>query len=266
MGNLISSQIFSPTTKLNKNYCIISRLLEGFTKNSSSMSFLFLGPLLQVLSGVLLHMDPPFSLLHKSYSARHKWRITFTARLSAAITGVWALCLLLKSRSLRSDLMFTSSAQAKHLVLFSLGVHLAEAADMLLHTKPNMLLLHHLMVIICFSGSLHKKKAIGFAVLSLVTELNAVFNKTRILHIINGIDKGSLEYRMIAILNILTFTIRILIIGWMNNKCFSYVNILPHSFLVPCIIGLSIVNVWNFSVFRTLMKKDIFGKLRAGYL
>jgi len=128
--------------------------------------------------------------------------------------------------------MFSSSTAAVYLVIFSVGVHIAEAIDMLLYCKPSMLLLHHIMVIICFSGALLTKKAIGFAVLSLVTEINAVFNKTRILHIITGIDSESETYKRNALVNVFTFFIRILIIGWMNNQCFNYLDVLPLSFLV----------------------------------
>ena len=192
-----------------------------------------------------------------------KWRTTCIARLSAAITGSWAVWVLCESPSMRADLMLTTSLSAQHLVIFSLGVHLAEAVDMLLHAKPNMLLVHHLLVIICFGGALITEMAVGFAVLSLVTEVNAVFNKTRILHIITATDHGSMEYIRNAWINIFTFFIRILIIGWMNNQCFFYIGVLPLSFLIPCTVGLGIVNIWNLSVFKTLIQKDVLGKHKA---
>merc|ERR1719228_608805 len=158
--------------------------------------------------------------------------------------------------------MLSYSPSAKLLIIFSLGVHLAEAMDMLINLHPSMLMLHHILVIICFTGALLTEKAIGFAVLSLVTEVNAVFNKTRILHLITGVDQGSLEFTRNAKLNIITFFIRILIIGWMNNQCFLYLGVLPLSFLIPCTLGLGIVNIWNLSVFKTLLQKDVLGKVK----
>merc|ERR1711936_163536 len=195
-----------------------------------------------------------------SSSKRCKWRTTYVARLSAAITGSWAVTVLYNSPSLQEDLMLTYSVSAKQLVVFSLGVHIAEAADMIIQSKPSMLLVHHLLVILCFSGALLTEKAVGFAVLSLVTEVNAVFNKTRILHILTSTDHSSLEYKINALLNIFTFFIRILIIGWMNNQRFLYLRVLPLPFLLSCAAGLLIVNIWNLSVFRTLVHKDILGK------
>jgi len=225
----------------------------------SYLPYLLLGPSIQLIATFLIHPYTPSSVL-TSNSKRMKWRTTFIARISAAITGSWAALVMMESSAIRSDLMFSSSTSAIYLVVFSVGVHLAEAIDMLLYCKPSMLLLHHVMVIICFVGALITQKAIGFAVLSLVTEINAVFNKTRILHIITGIASDSDTYKRNAVVNVVTFFIRILIIGWMNNQCFLYLDVLPLSFLAPCIVGLGIVNVWNFSVFKTLLKKDILSK------
>ena len=224
----------------------------------SFLPYLLLGPVIQLLSSFLLLPYTPHSVLSSS-SRMVKWRMTVIARLSAGITGSWALWAFYESPSICQDLMFSSSVSAQHLVLFSLGVHLAEAVDMLLHCKPSMLLLHHILVIICFAGACITNMAIGFAVLSLVTELNAVFNKTRILHLITNTDQRSEEFTRNAKMNIITFFIRIIIIGWMNNQCFLYIGVLPLSFLIPCTLGLGIVNIWNLSVFKTLLLKDVLG-------
>merc|ERR1711942_145831 len=134
------------------------------------LPYLLLGPAFQLLASLLLLPYTPAAVL-SSKSRIIKWRTTFIARLSAAITGSWAVMSLYESPSMYQDLMFSSSLSGQHLVIFSFGVHLAEAVDMLLHSKPSMLLLHHLLII-CFAGALITNMAIGFAVLSLVTELN----------------------------------------------------------------------------------------------
>jgi len=228
----------------------------------SFLPWLLLGPTIHLLTSILVQPIIPSSVLD-STSRRCKWRTTYIARLCAAITGSWAVIVLYNSPALRADLMLTSSLSAQHLVIFSLGVHMAEAVDMFISSKPSMLLVHHFLVIICFTGALVTEKAVGFAVLSLVTEVNAVFNKTRILHIITSTDKNSLEYVRNALLNVFTFFIRVLIIGWMNNQCFLYLGVLPLPFLLSCGVGLLIINIWNLSVFRTLIQKDILGKHKA---
>merc|ERR1711936_899908 len=219
-------------------------------------------PMLQVVLSLILAPFLPDSISSSS-SRSWKWKATFIARFSAGVSGVWALMVLYHSPSMCSDLMLTYSPSAQHLILFSLGVHIAEAVDMLINLHPSMLMVHHILVIICFAGALLTDKAIGFAVLSLVTEINAVLNKTRILHIITNTPKDSIEYIWNAYLNIFTFFIRILIIVWMNNQCFLYYGVLPLPFLLSCSAGLLIVNIWNLSVFRQLVQKDVFRKVKS---
>merc|ERR1712236_136799 len=225
----------------------------------SFVPWLLLGSMIQVVLSLTLASFLPDSISSSS-SRSWKWKATFTARVSAGISGLWAVVALYQSPSMYSDLMFTYSPSAQHLVIFSLGVHIAEVVDMLINLHPSMLMLHHILVIICFTGALLTDKAIGFAVLSLVTEINAVFNKTRILHIITNTPKDSIEFIWNAYLNIFTFFIRILIIVWMNNQCFLYYGVLPLPFLLSCSAGLLIVNIWNLSVFRQLVQKDVFRK------
>merc|ERR1711936_695050 len=270
--NLSSSNIFlnmdfrTVSSNIPNNYSIST---EVFLRQSqqllliesiaSCLPWLLIGLMIHILTSLLLLPFTPSGVMD-SISKSCKWRMTFVARLSAAITGCSAVMVLCNSPSLQADLMLTSSVSAQQLIHFSLGVHIAEAADMVITSKPSMLLLHHLLVILCFSGALLTEKAVGFAVLSLVTEVNAVFNKTRILHIITSTDHSSLKYKINALLNIFTFFIRILIIGWMNNQCFLYLDVLPLPFLLSCAAGILIVNIWNLSVFRTLVQKDILGK------
>jgi hypothetical protein len=75
-----------------------------------------------------------------------------------------------------------------------------------------MILAHHLLVIIIFAGALITEMALGFAVLSLVTEVNAVFNQTRILHLMTVKGHRSMEHIKNVWIKIFTFVIRILII------------------------------------------------------
>merc|ERR1711936_601630 len=254
------------SSNIPNNYSISTEVFLGQSQqllliesSASCLPWLLIGPMIHILTSLLLLPFTPSSAMD-SDSKRCKWRMTLVARLTAAITGSSAVMVLYSSPSLQADLMLTSSVSAQQLIHFSLGVHIAEAADMLIKSKPSMLLVHHLLVILCFSGALLTEKAVGFAVLSLITEVNAVFNKTRILHIITSTDKDSMEYKINALLNIFTFFLRILIMGWMNNQCFLYLDVLPLPFLLSCAAGILIVNIWNLSVFRTLVQKDILGK------
>ena len=226
---------------------------------TGSRSLILLGPLLYLLGSVaLLPLAPDY--ITASSKRLQKWRSTNLARLAAGISGVWALAALHDSLALRRDLMYGSSEMAVNLIIFSLGVHIVEVLDMLIIRQFSLLSIHHVAVITCFAGALLTKSSIGFAVLTLVTELNAVTNKTRILHIISHTDNNSLEFIINSYVNILTFFIRILVIFWMNNQAFQYFSEEPCVFFACCSLGLLFVNMWNLSVFKTLVVKDVIRK------
>lgn len=250
-----SSTTFSlPSSQLESNSTV-----DVDVTSLSCTALLLLGPVLQVAGSLpLLALAP--HCLPAATGRRHKWRSTHLARISAAISGLWALLALYDSLPLRRDLMFGCSEMAVNLILFSLGVHIAELLDMIITRQFSLLSIHHLAVIICFAGALLSSRSIGFAVLTLVTELNAVTNKTRILHIISQKDNDSLEYQVNSYVNIFTFFIRILIIFWMNNQAFQYFSEDPCIFFGCCSLGLLFVNMWNLSVFKTLVNKDIIRK------
>ena len=162
----------------------------------SFLPWLFLGPISFMVSHLFRLPIHPSSLIdsNRKNSKRWKLRTTFVARLCAAITGSWAVLILYSSPVLSANLMLTTSLSAQHLVAFSLGVHMAEVVDMIINIRlSSMLLVHHLIVIICFAGVLLTEKAVGFAVLSLVTEVNIVFNKTKILNMITSKKHHSVE-------------------------------------------------------------------------
>ena len=257
MGLLLSrlhTTGLSSAPQLQKIKKMLTTIRHKLSQNpNASLTWFLLGLLFPHLGQRLLPLAPslpsPLSLW--------KWRSTNTARFAAGVSGSWACLSLLLDPELRKDLMLSSSPSSRSLISFSIGVHVSEALDMLLHGQLNMLFVHHFFVILCFSGALFKKVALGFAVLSLVTELNSVFNKTRILYLVSGLSKASKDFQWIAYLNVATFAIRMIIIGWMNKKSFSYTKILPKSFILPCILGITTVNFWNISVFRQLIVSDI---------
>ena len=54
--------------------------------------------------------------------------------------------------------MLGTSPAAVRLILFSLGVHIAETVDMAATRQLSLLSLHHIAVILCFAGALASSK------------------------------------------------------------------------------------------------------------
>ena len=259
----ISEVPSSPALRLNQYLTGLKKKVLGLLDSSSTQTWSMLGALLHVLGSFALSASAPNSITG-STSRLCKWRSTSMARVSAAITACWAIGSLLADREMRNNLMFNSTKSAKRLTAFSIGVHLAEALDMVLQAQPSKLLVHHFFVVTCFTSALLTDKAVGFAVLSLVTEVNSVFNKTRILHLVGGLSRRSIQFQRNAKINLATFVVRMTIVAWMNLQSFLYFKILPLSFLLPCNLGLLFVNFWNVSVFKQLVFADLVAKTQTG--
>ena len=82
-------------------------------------------------------------------------------------------------------------------------------------------------------------------------------NKTRILHIISDTNTLSLEYRINAYVNIVTFFMRILVVAWINIEFILHFVNEPCGFYGVYSISILFVNIWNLTVIKTLFVKDI---------
>ena len=220
---------------------------------------LFLGPMIEILGSLLIQPLMPVQV-QTSDQRMYKWRTSYLARINAGITGVWAVWALHHSPSLRTDLLHGSSPGAIFCLLFSLGVHVVETLEMILHSQYSLLTVHHVGAVACCAGALASNPAHGFAIVCLVSEINTVFNKTRILHLVCDTDKFSLEYRVNAIINVATFFLRVLIVAWLHGQSFQVFVQEPNVFFTTCFLSMSFINIWNMSCFKTLVIKDILRK------
>ena len=234
---------------------------QGFLSFSRT-PWLLAGLLLHLLGRLVLLPTAPASVL-SSAAKLWKWQSTYLARIASALTGIWGVAALYTSPQMREDLMFASSSTAECLIAFSIGVHLAEAVDMVWHKQMCKLLVHHTFVIICFTGALVTGKAVGFAVLSLVTEVSMVFKKTRTIHIVTGVDRASKKFQLNARINLATCAIKVVIITWMYYQSFLFFTILPLAFLLTCNLGLLFVNLWTISLFCQIVVADLVKKNKS---
>ena len=220
---------------------------------------LLLGPVLQVIGNSLVHSFIPKSV-RTSSQRMFKWRTTFLARITAGITGSWALLALRDSSSLQSDLLLGSSPLATYCLLFSLGVHVAETVDMVMAAQFSFLTIHHIGTIATICGVINTGVGQGFGMFCLIPELNAVFNKTRILHLITDTNKNSAEWRINSVINIVTFFIRVLLTSYVQGHSFQHFVETPNTFFLVTFLSLSFINFWNLSCFKTLVVKDLLRK------
>ena len=227
----------------------------------TGLTVLLLGPLLEVLGSLLLPVflaaDSPVLSSRTRY---HKWRTTFLARINAGITGIWAVWALYDSQNIRDDLLNSSSRVGTLCLLFSLGVHAVETVEMVLYKQFSLLTVHHIAAIASNYGVLHTQIGMGFALWILVPEINAVFNKTRILHLIGDVDKLSTSYRINSYINVFTFFLRVVIVAWLHSVSYQLFVSEPNALFTTCVVSLTFFNLWNMSCFKTIVQKDILRK------
>ena len=255
---------------LNSNLKMIEAIGSSLSSfQESSLSFplpaaalwLSVGLLLHLLGSLVLLPTSPASVT-SSASSKWKWQSTYLARNASALTGIWALTALYTSPEMRYDLMFGSSSSGECLLAFSIGVHLAEAVDMVWHMQLCKLLIHHVFVVLCFIGALLTGKAVGFGVLTLATEVSMVFLKTRRINVMTGLDRASKKFQLNARINLATLATKVVILSWMNYQSFLYFGILPLAFLLTCNFGLLFVNFWSISIFNQLVVIDLLKKTK----
>lgn len=183
------------------------------------------------------------------------------------ITGIWSPLVFCQAPDMSEDLIHYYNASTLALVSFSIGYFTYDALDMLLYHRKRSsyeLLIHHFLVILCFSIAVTSGQYVAYAALSLIVEVNSVFLHTRQLFIITGEPKSSLRYKCNALLNVATFLFfRILLLGWMTRWLTVHRNIIPLAFFTVGSIGLAIIVLMNIILFCRILSVDFSDILRS---
>ena len=118
----------------------------------------------------------------KNCQSRWKWRNVLTSFIHSFITGVWAPLAFYLEPALGSDMIRGFNTSIHVLVSFSVGYFIYDFFDMFLYHKKRStyeLLLHHFMVILCYTIAVSTLSYVSYAALSLVVEINSVFLHAR---------------------------------------------------------------------------------------
>ncbi|CEF65640.1 TRAM/LAG1/CLN8 homology domain-containing protein [Strongyloides ratti] len=196
-----------------------------------------------------------------------KWRISneVVSLFHSIVSGLWALYAILYYPDLVSDLIGYQHKIATYLVYMSFGYIVHDLIDLLINERSVRiieLLFHHVMVISAFLITLITNKYLGLVTLGLLMELNSIFLHTRSLMNLYGIKKSTVAFKLIALLNIVTFMIfrngvSVYLLYWIISNI-KYMNIFIGimSFLV--ILSLSITN--SVLCYRVMAADGLLGK------
>jgi len=226
-------------------------LTVAWTVLSGAATFL----LTNLLAGLLVP-----AAASRNQQQRWKWRNVATSLVHSVITGLWALAAFYQTPDMLEDLQWRRSDSSHGLVCFSIGYFLYDAADMIVnHRKKSTyeLLLHHSLVILCYSVAVLTTQFVAFVALSLVVEINSVFLHGRQLLIITSEPRSSGRYRANALLNIITFLVfRIFLLAYLTHWIARESHRISLGFLVVAFIGLGVIDIMNIVLFCRILYVD----------
>uniref|UniRef100_A0A667ZYW5 TLC domain containing 2 n=1 Tax=Myripristis murdjan TaxID=586833 RepID=A0A667ZYW5_9TELE len=179
-----------------------------------------------------------------------RWRNISTSLAHSSLTGTWAVLCFYLDPQLAEDLISCHSLLSHSLVAVSTGYFIHDFLDMALNQTFKQsweLLLHHSVVISCFSLAVTSRFYLGFAVASLLVEINSVFLHSRQLLLLSG-QRNSL-------LNLGTFVVfRVCTLGWMIRWLTAHREQIPRSVLTMGTAGLSLITTMNTVLLYRLLR------------
>ncbi|XP_040907611.1 TLC domain-containing protein 2-like [Toxotes jaculatrix] len=200
-----------------------------------------------------------------------KWRNVSTSLAHSSLTGAWAVLCFYFHPQMVEDLISSHSVLSHSLVAVSTGYFIHDFLDMAFNQSFKQsweLLLHHSVVISCFGLAVTTRLYLGFAVVSLLVEINSVFLHARQLLLLSGqrnrpgtevtAPRPSVTYIITSWLNLGTFLVfRVSTLGWMVRWLAGHSEHIPRYILMMGTAGLSLISVMNTVLFYRLLRADI---------
>uniref|UniRef100_A0A3P8TEM1 TLC domain-containing protein n=1 Tax=Amphiprion percula TaxID=161767 RepID=A0A3P8TEM1_AMPPE len=175
-----------------------------------------------------------------------KWRNISTSLAHSSLTGAGAVLCFYLQPHMAGDLISSCSLLSHSLVFcFCLFV---------------LTLLFKLFsqVISCFSLAAASRLYVGFALVSLLVEINSVFLHTRQSGPEILSPRPSLAFSIISWLNLGTFLVfRGFTLGWMSRWLACHSEHMPRYVLMMGTAGLTLISIMNAVLFYKLLRADI---------
>ncbi|VDM98365.1 unnamed protein product [Thelazia callipaeda] len=212
--------------------------------------------------------------LHSSQSLlvvppNRRWRISneSVSLGHSVVSGFWALYAIIVYPKLIEDMVCYKNTMAHYLLIMSTGYLIHDLIDLLINEQSLRiieLLFHHVIVLLAFTTNYTTGKFLGVVICGLLMELNSIFLHSRSMLNLYRVDKSSTPFRIVALLNIVTFIVfRIAIsaylLYWQFTTAWKMVWFLTLvTFII--IVSLAITNV--VLLYRVLAADGLLGKKR----
>ncbi|GLD46543.1 TLC domain-containing protein 2-like protein [Lates japonicus] len=229
----------------------------------------------KLLNSIIRFLPTPVPAREKAW----KWRNISTSLAHSALSGAWAVSWCVKTRQtgfylrpqMVEDLISSHSMLSHSLVAVSTGYFIHDFLDMAFNQSFRWsweLLLHHSVVVSCFGLAVTTRLYLGFAVMSLLVEVNSIFLHVRQLLLLSGRRNRpgsevaapcpSVAYMMTSWLNLGTFLVfRVCTLGWMARWLAGHSEQIPRYILMMGTAGLSLISTMNTVLLYRLLRADI---------
>ncbi|KAL3997440.1 TLC domain family protein [Acanthocheilonema viteae] len=198
-----------------------------------------------------------------------RWRISNEAVSlgHSVISGFWALYAIIVYPKLMEDMVNYTNTMAYYLLIVSTGYLIHDLADLLINEQSLRiieLLFHHIIVLIAFGTNYATNKFLGVVVCGLLMELNSIFLHSRSMLNLYRVKKSSTPFRIIALLNIVTFIVfRIAVstylLYWQITTAWKMVWYLT---LITFVVIVSLAATNVVLLYRVLAADGLLGKKR----
>ncbi|KXJ28926.1 TLC domain-containing protein 2 [Exaiptasia diaphana] len=192
---------------------------------------------------------------------RKKWlyRNIWISLIHSTLTAVLSVYSFFNEPDMLTDMVQKWSTFAYYLVCVSLGYFFHDILDLICNDMKNSggLLIHHVVVIGAFSLAVFHQAYLGFAMCSLLIEVNSVFLHARRLMSFHNVSKTSLKYEINGLLMLFSFiAFRFLTSGWMVNFVIQNRHVLPRAVTIYGCIAMGILIIVNIILFLTIWNAD----------
>ncbi|XP_068173327.1 TLC domain-containing protein 1 [Antennarius striatus] len=192
-----------------------------------------------------------------------KWRNLSVSIVHSLLTAVWSLSCAVASPETLTNVHLFTTPKSYLLVCLSTGYFVQDASDIILtgHARVSWeFLLHHAMVISCFSYALSTEVYISGAVIALFVEVNSVTLHLRLMLKLANANSTSL-YHVNKYINVITYVVfRLGAQFYLTWYLFcNYERLESVKFFFFCLI---LINIMMLIYFRRLLLSDFFNRER----
>ncbi|KAL7065543.1 hypothetical protein AAHC03_04454 [Spirometra sp. Aus1] len=199
------------------------------------------------------------------FSEDWEWRNTWLSLIHALTTSVLASIIIYRSEDYIGNLIGPKDAASVLLVCFSLGYFLHDISH-IIRGPPRRhsveFVLHHVLIIPCFGSAIVLERYVGYAIVSLLVEINSVFLHIRRLLLSLTVSRESLIFAINSSLNFTSFlTFRLGTLIWMAWWLYANRDQIPSWLTAIGTVGLSTIIPLNFGLLYHLFNSDYLSKL-----